>query len=54
MYTRWIIKGCPKCGGSLYLDNRENTKAWVCINCGYTKHLIKEWIPEKIHGLKIH
>ncbi|MBA7609547.1 hypothetical protein ES703_16738 [subsurface metagenome] len=27
---RWKLKGCPNCGGDLYLDGQEYT----CLHCG--------------------
>ena len=28
--VRWILKGCPRCGGDLYSDEL----SFVCLQCG--------------------
>jgi DNA-directed RNA polymerase subunit M/transcription elongation factor TFIIS len=36
---KWKINGCPKCGGSLFVDR--DTDGWYeqCINCSYRNAL---------------
>lgn len=29
--TRWRLKGCPRCGGDLYLNDDGE---WECLQCG--------------------
>jgi DNA-directed RNA polymerase subunit M/transcription elongation factor TFIIS len=36
---KWKINGCPRCGGSLFVDR--DTDGWYeqCINCSYRNEL---------------
>ena len=36
---KWKISGCPRCGGSLFVD--KDTYGWYeqCINCSYRNEL---------------
>ncbi|MBA7676443.1 hypothetical protein ES703_84684 [subsurface metagenome] len=31
--VRWILKGCPRCGGDLYGDEL----GFTCLQCGHTE-----------------
>ena len=38
----WKLKGCPKCGGDLYMDWRLAGDRWMrykCLQCGYEESL---------------
>jgi DNA-directed RNA polymerase subunit M/transcription elongation factor TFIIS len=34
---KWVISGCPRCHGDLYLDAREQYAEYICLQCGYRK-----------------
>lgn len=34
--TRWKLKGCPRCGGDVFLDVEEEGWFGHCLQCGYT------------------
>lgn len=36
----WKLKGCPKCGGDLFVDT-DTSGDWFeeCLQCGYCKEL---------------
>jgi hypothetical protein len=36
------LKACPKCEGDLYLRREIDGKDIVCIQCGYTRHILPE------------
>ena len=36
------LKACPKCEGDLYLRHEIDGKDVVCIQCGYTRHILPE------------
>ena len=36
---KWIISGCPRCGGSLFVDRDINGWYRQCINCSYKNEL---------------
>lgn len=36
------LKACPKCEGDLYLRHEIDGKDIVCIQCGYTQHILPE------------
>jgi DNA-directed RNA polymerase subunit M/transcription elongation factor TFIIS len=36
------FKACPKCEGDLYLRHEIDGKDIVCIQCGYTRHIMPE------------
>ena len=31
-WPRWQLKGCPRCGGDLYLE--EEDREYICLQCG--------------------
>lgn len=31
LQVRWLLRGCPRCGGDLYSEGSE----LVCLQCGY-------------------
>ena len=39
--TRYIFRGCQRCGGDLYLNNdeqRQEQDDWQCLQCGRYRH----------------
>lgn len=36
-YFRWRIKGCGRCGGDQYLED----KYYICINCGHSVRKVR-------------
>lgn len=36
----WKLKGCPRCGGDLYLDRGLDSWFAQCLQCGYERELI--------------
>ena len=49
----WRFKGCPKCGGDLFVDYDLNGWYEECLQCGYLHDLrtileVKEDKPEKL------
>ena len=36
---RWKINGCPRCGGSMFLEKEIDGWYEQCINCAYRKEL---------------
>lgn len=36
---KWIKNGCPRCGGSLYIDNDMDGWYEQCINCSFRHEL---------------
>jgi hypothetical protein len=36
---KWIIHGCPKCGGSMMVDKDEDGWYEECINCSFRSDL---------------
>ena len=37
--TRYILRGCPRCGGDLYVDDQYLRKDdWLCLQCGHYRH----------------
>ena len=36
---KWKIRGCPRCGGSLFVDNDMDGWYEQCINCSYRNEL---------------
>ena len=47
---RWKLKGCPRCGGDLYLADQQRGKGifysrwreWGCLQCGFNEEEITE------------
>ena len=35
----WLLKGCPRCHGDLYLKCEYGTWVENCLQCGYDKEL---------------
>ena len=35
----WKLKGCPRCGGDLYLDNDEYDWYETCLQCSFRQEL---------------
>ena len=33
--TSWILKGCPRCHGDLYVEYYESSKSESCLQCGF-------------------
>ena len=42
----WRLKACPKCGGSMRLEEEE----WKCFNCGYYE--VKNMDKKKPYNLR--
>ena len=38
------FKACPKCEGDLYLRHETDGKDIVCVQCGYTRHLLPKQV----------
>lgn len=36
---KWIKNGCPKCGGSMFIDNDMDGWYEQCINCSFRQEL---------------
>ena len=36
---KWIIRGCPRCGGSSFVDKDMDVWYEQCINCSYRNEL---------------
>lgn len=36
----WKISGCPRCGGSLFVDNDMDGWYEQCVNCSYRNELM--------------
>ena len=51
----WKFKGCPRCGGDIYLDQDESSWYEHCLQCGYTCELksIAEFEEQKATREKI-
>ncbi|MFH1663087.1 MAG: hypothetical protein ABH934_04135 [Chloroflexota bacterium] len=41
----WRMKGCPKCGGDVFLDIEESMLLDHCLQCGYMHPRAKEFCP---------
>lgn len=41
----WKMRGCPKCGGDIFLDIDGNTLLDHCLQCGYVNPKPKEVCP---------
>lgn len=40
--TNWRLRGCPRCGGDLYISKDEyDTWHEACLQCGYVSELKK-------------
>ena len=37
--TRWRIKGCPRCGGDVFIDKDLNGWYEQCLQCSYRSEL---------------
>jgi ribosomal protein S27AE len=37
--TRWKSKGCPKCGGNVFIDRDLDCWYEQCLQCSYRKEL---------------
>lgn len=35
----WKLKGCPRCGGDIFLDRDEYKWYEQCLQCGYLREL---------------
>ncbi len=35
----WKLKGCPRCGGDIFLDRGEYKWYEQCLQCGYLREL---------------
>jgi Zn ribbon nucleic-acid-binding protein len=38
------FKACPKCRGDLYLRHETDGKDIVCLQCGYTRHILPKHV----------
>ena len=37
--TRYILRGCPRCGGDLFIhDQYQRKDDWLCLQCGRYRH----------------
>ena len=41
----WRMKGCPKCGGDIFLDIEGSVLLDHCLQCGYVRPRPKEVCP---------
>lgn len=37
----WNIKGCPKCGGDIFIDEDIDRCYEKCLQCGYERELVR-------------
>ena len=39
--SKWMLKACPKCGGSLFIEKDDVLSGWYgqCINCAFRVEL---------------
>ena len=44
---KWKISGCPRCGGSLFVDNDMDGWYEQCVNCSYRNELRVSVNPSK-------
>ena len=38
----WKLKGCPRCGGDMYLESDYYSGYGKCLQCGYVQELRSE------------
>ena len=44
----WKLKGCPRCGGDVFLDRDLSNWSEQCIQCGYMHELKSIDKPDKV------
>ncbi len=41
---KWKLKGCPRCGGDVYIENGLDEWYEVCLMCSYRREIKKETV----------
>jgi len=46
--VRWRVKGCPRCGGDMYLEIEVGGWSWDCLLCGFREEIDRSEFYEKV------
>ena len=47
--TRYIFRGCPRCGGDLYLNEQHDAPDdWQCLQCGRYRSRRRQPAPAQV------
>lgn len=45
--TIWILKGCPRCGGDLFVGEQDGAWFESCLQCGFLREQIADPVPDE-------